>query len=89
MCSEVLSLQGNLDAHIVFFITFYYNGFTANGFSVRCPYSSKTLLIKIFFIIHFLLMGVYHQRGEIKSCMNTVKADISSPHGPAVIRFAF
>ena len=75
--------------HIYFFITYYYNGFTANVFSVRCCYSSKILLIKIFFIIHFLLIGMYHQRGEIKCCMNTVKADISSSHGPAVMRFTF
>lgn len=34
-------------------------------------------------------MGMYYQRGEIKSCMNTVKADISSSHGPAVMRFTF
>ena len=34
-------------------------------------------------------MGVYHQKGEIKSFMSVVKADISSSHGPAVIRFTF
>ena len=34
-------------------------------------------------------MGMYHQRDEIKIHMITVEIDISSSHGPAVIRFTF
>ena len=34
-------------------------------------------------------MDVYHQRDEIKIHMNTVEIDISSSHGPAVMRFTF